>query len=199
MVFSLVYTVVRGLISLVVVVSHEDLSKEVELLALRHENAVLRRQVPRPRYESADRLWFAALSRLVPRRRWSAVFPVTPATILRWHRRLVARRWTYTDRRRPGRPPTGAVVKKLIVRMARDNPGWGHRRIQGELGRLGHQIAASTVWEILNAAGIDPAPRRSGWRCGRPSVDDSAGGAPDDAQCPVNPRGGSSCPPGPTR
>jgi transposase len=92
--------------------------------------------------------------------------PVTPATILRWHRRLVARKWTYSDHHRPGRPSTIAAVTQLILRMARDNPGWGHRRIQGELARLGHQVAPSTVWEILNAAGIDPAPRRSGptWR-----------------------------------
>jgi transposase len=91
---------------------------------------------------------------------------VTPAKILRWHRRLVARKWTYSDHHRPGRPSTIAAVKQLILRMARDNPGWGHRRIQGELARLGHQVAPSTVWEILNAAGIDPAPRRSGptWR-----------------------------------
>jgi putative transposase len=123
MVFSLAYALVRWLIGLVVVLSRGDLSKEVELLVLRHENAVLRRQVPRPRYQPADRIWLAALSRCVPRRRWSAVFPVTPATILRWHRRLVARKWTYTDRRRPGRPPTGAVVKKLVLWMARDNPG----------------------------------------------------------------------------
>ena len=89
-----------------------------------------------------------------------------PATILRWHRCLAARKWTYTDRRRAGRPSTAAAVKKLILQMARDNPGWGHRRIQGELARFGHQVAPSTVWEVLNAAGIDPAPRRSGptWR-----------------------------------
>jgi putative transposase len=106
------------------------------------------------------------LSRLVSRRRWPEVFPVTPATILRWHRDLVARKWDYTSRRRPGRPSTGTSVKALIIRMARENPAWGHRRIQGELARLGHAIAASTVWEILHAAGIDPAPRRAGpsWR-----------------------------------
>jgi transposase len=116
--------------------------------------------------EPADRIWLAALSRLLPRRLWPSVFPVTPATILRWHCRLVARKWTYTDRRRSVRPSTVAPVKRLILRMARDNPGWGHRRIQGELARLGHQVATSTVWEILNTAGIDPAPRRSGptWR-----------------------------------
>jgi transposase len=106
------------------------------------------------------------LSRLVSRRRWPEVFPVTPATILRWHRDLVARKWTYTDRRRPGRPATGTAVKALIIRMARENPAWGHRRIQGELARLGHAITASAVWEILRAAGIEPAPRRAGptWR-----------------------------------
>jgi putative transposase len=91
MVFSLVYTLVRWLIGLVAVLSRADLSKEVESLVLRRENAVLRRQLPRPRYQPADRFWFAALSRLVPRRLWSAVFPVTPATILGWHWRLVAR------------------------------------------------------------------------------------------------------------
>ncbi|MFI7455371.1 helix-turn-helix domain-containing protein [Nonomuraea sp. NPDC049714] len=96
------------------------------------------------------------------------MFPVTPATILRWHRNLVARKWTFTDRRRPGRPCTHQPVKALIIRMARGNPTWGHRRIQGELARLGYNIAASTVWEILHAAGIDPAPRRAGptWRQG---------------------------------
>jgi transposase len=158
--------VIRFVLSLVAVLFRGGVSKDVELLVLRHENAVLRRQVPRPRYEPTDRLWFSALSRLLPRRLWPAVFPVTPATILRWHRRLVARKWTYTDRRRPGRPSTVAAVKQLILRMARENPRWGHRRIQGELARLGHQVAPSTVWEIMNAAGIDPAPRRYGptWR-----------------------------------
>jgi len=127
---------------------------------------VLRRQIVRVRYAPADRVWLAALSRLLPRRRWAEVFPVTPATILVWHRRLVSRRWDYTARRRPGRPPTAAAIKKLIIRMATKNPSWGHRRVQGELVRLGHRIAASTVWQILHDAGLDPAPRRSGptWR-----------------------------------
>jgi hypothetical protein len=128
MLFSLVYLLVRCLLGMLVTVARVDVAKEVELLVLRHENAVLRRQVPRPRYEPADRLWFAALSRLVPRRRWAMVFPVTPATILRWHRCLVARKWNYSDRRRPGRPPTAGAIKKLILAMARDNPGWGHVR-----------------------------------------------------------------------
>jgi transposase len=164
---SLVYRLLRSLFGLLAVLVRSDLSKDAELLVLRHENQVLRRQLSgRLRWDHADRLWLTALSRLVNRRRWPEVFPVTPATILRWHRDLVARKWTYTERRRPGRPSTGISVKTLIVRMARDNPAWGHRRIQGELARLGHAIAVSTVWEILHAVGIDPAPRRAGptWR-----------------------------------
>jgi putative transposase len=164
---SLVYRVLRGLFSLLAVLIRSDLSKDAELLVLRHENQVLRRQLSgRLRWDHADRLWLTAVSRLVGRRRWPEVFPVTPATILRWHRDLVARKWDYTDRRKPGRPPTGTSVKTLVIRMARANPAWGHRRIQGELARLGHAIAASMVWEILHAAGIGPAPRRAGptWR-----------------------------------
>jgi putative transposase len=149
------------------VLVRSELSKDVELLVLRHENQLLRRQVGRrPPWDHADRLWLTALSRLANRSRWAKIFPVTPATILRWHRSLVARKWTFADRRRPGRPSTGVSIKTLIVRMAQENPTWGHRRIQGELARLGYAIAASTVWEILHAAGIDPAPRRAGpsWR-----------------------------------
>ena len=116
----------------------------------------------RVRYQPGDRLWLAALSRMVPRHRWGAVFAVTPATLLAWHRRLVARKWDYTSRRRPGRPSTTASIRKLVIRMATENPGWGHRRVQGELVKLGHQIAASTVWQILHDAGIGPAPRRTG-------------------------------------
>ena len=132
MLLALAYMIVRFVLVLVAVLVRGDVSNEAELLVLRHENAVLGRQVSRPRYGPVDR-GFAALSRLVPRRFWPTVFPVTPATILRWHRRLVGRKWTYTDRRRPGRPPRVTAVKQLILRMARDNPGWGHRRIQGEL------------------------------------------------------------------
>ena len=113
-----------------------------------------------------DRVWLAALSRLVPRRRLAEVFSVTPATILAWHRKLISRKWDYTARRRPRRPPTAAAIKQLVIRMATENPSWGHRRVQGELVRLGHRIAASTVWQILHDVGIEPAPRRSGptWR-----------------------------------
>jgi transposase InsO family protein len=164
---SVVYPLVRGMFGLLMMLVRSDLSKNAELLVLRHENQVLRRQLAgRLRWDHADRVWLAALSRLVSRCRWSEVFPVTPATILRWHRDLVARKWDYASRRRPGRPSTGTSVKTLIIRMARENPAWGHRRIQGELARLGHAIAASTVWEVLHAAGIGPAPRRAGptWR-----------------------------------
>jgi putative transposase len=139
-------------------------AKDVELLLLRHEVAVLRRQVHHPQLQPADRLVLAALSRLLPGARWS-VFFVTPATLLRWHRHLVARHWTYPHRQ-PGRPPVDPIVRALVLRLALENSTWGHRRIQGELARLGYQVAASTVWKILHQAGVDPAPRRAGltWR-----------------------------------
>jgi len=166
MLLPILYRLMRGLLGMAAVLLRRDLSKDAELLVLRHENTVLRRQISRVRYTSADRAWLAALSRLVPRRGWADVFPVTPATILVWHRKLIARKWDYTARRRPRRPPTAAAIKTLVVRMATENAAWGHRRVQGELIRLGHRIAASTVWQILHDAGIDPAPRRSGptWR-----------------------------------
>ncbi|CAL9327841.1 hypothetical protein SUDANB15_00007 [Streptomyces sp. enrichment culture] len=135
---------------------------------LRHENTVLRRQLVGPvRYKPADQFWFAAPSSLIPRRRWAQVLPVQPSTVPAWHRRLIAKKRDCSKRRgRTGRPPTPAALKKLVLRLAEENPRWGHRRIQGELARLGHPISPSTVWQILNAAGIDPAPRRSGpgWR-----------------------------------
>jgi hypothetical protein len=155
------------LLSVPSVLLRGEAAKDAELLVLRHENAVLRRQLAGPvRYEPADRFWFAALSALISRRRWREVFPVTPGTLLAWHRRFIAAKWDYSARRRTGRPPTRAAIKTLVLRLARENLRWGHRRIQGELARLGHRIAASTVWEILTAAGVDPAPRRSGptWR-----------------------------------
>ena len=164
----MVYRVARKLLAFPAVLMRRDTAKEAELLVLRHENAVLRRQLTGPRrYKLADRLWLAALSSLIPRRRWAQVFPVTPATLLAWHRRLIARKWDYSmRRRRPGRPPTAGAVTALILRLAKENPRWGCRRIQGELVRLGHPIGTTTVWEILTAAGVDPAPRRSGptWR-----------------------------------
>jgi putative transposase len=122
-----------------------DLSKDAELLVLRHENTVLRRQISRLHYTPADRVWLAALSRPLPRHRWAEVFPVTPATILARHRKLVSQKADYTARRRPRRPPTTAAITNLVVRRATENPTWGYRRVQGELVQLGHRIAASTV------------------------------------------------------
>jgi putative transposase len=157
-IFSVVYLVVRCLLGCLMVRARREVSRDAELLVVRHENAVLGRQIGRVRYQPADRLWLAALSRLIPRQRWDEVFAVTPATLLAWHRRLVARHWDYTSRRLS----TAAAMRKLVIRMATKNPTWGHRRVQGELARLGHRIAASTVWQILHGAGIDPAPRRTG-------------------------------------
>jgi len=141
-------------------------SRDAGLLVLRHENAVLRGQFGRVRYQPGDRLWRAALSGLIPRRRWGEVFAVSPATLLAWHRRLVAGRWDDAGRRRPGRPSTAAAIRTLVIGMAIDNPAWGHRRGHGGLITPGHQIAASAVWQILHDAGINPAPRRPGptWR-----------------------------------
>ena len=157
-----VYLLARCLLDCLVVRGRREMSKDAELLVLRHQNAVLRRQIGRVRYQPGDRLWLAALSRLIPRHRWAEAFAVTPATLLAWHRRLVARKWGYTSKQRPGRPSTAAAIRKFVVRIAADNPAWGHRRVQGELIKLGHRIAASTVWQILHDAGIDPAPRRTG-------------------------------------
>lgn len=163
-IFSAVYLLVRCLLRYLMVLTQGEVSKDAELLVLRHENVVLRRQVGRVRYQPGGRLWLAALSRLVPRHRWGDVFAVTPATLLAWHRRLIARKWDYTSGRRPGRPSTTASVRKLVIRMATDNPAWGYRRIHDELAGLGMSVAASTVWQILRSAGIDPAPHRDGPR-----------------------------------
>jgi putative transposase len=146
---SILYQLVRCLLGLTAVLVRRDLSKDAELLVLRHENTVLRRQISRVRSRPVDQAWLAALSRLVPGRRWAEVFPVTAATILAWHRKLVSRRGDYSARRRPGRPPTATAIIRLVIRMAAENPTWGHRRVQGELVRLGHRIAACPVWQIL--------------------------------------------------
>ena len=163
---AIVYLLVRRVLSLAVLVFRKDLARDAELLALRHENAVLRRNAGRIRHEPADRVWFAALAQLIPRRRWAGVFPVTPATLLAWHRRLAARKYDTSRRRKPGRPSAIRSIARLVVRLTNENPLWGYRRIHGELTKLGLTIAASTVDEILRAAGTGPAPRRSGptWR-----------------------------------
>jgi transposase len=146
--------------------ARSDRAKDAEILILRHQVAVLQRQVKTPRLCWADRAVLAALARLLPTgylRQLRLI--VAPRTLLRWHAHLVRRRWTY-PRRTPGRPRTAKPVRALVLEMARDNPGWGYRRIHGELTGLGYTLAPSTVWQILKDAGIDPAPRRSGqtWR-----------------------------------
>jgi hypothetical protein len=152
------YRLVRLVLDLLVLRARRDRSKDVEILVLRHQLAVLQRQISRPRFELEDRAILTALARVLGRDRWS-IFLVKPDTLLGWHRRLVANHWTYPHR--PGRPSTGIETRRLILRFARENPTWGYRRIHGELARLGIAIAASTVWTILKNAGIDPAPGRS--------------------------------------
>jgi putative transposase len=163
---KIVCLLARRVLSLAALLLRRDLAKDAELLALRHENAVLRRHTGRIRYEPADQVWFTALAQLIPRRGWAEVFPVTPATLLAWHRRLAARKYDTSRRRKPGRPPAIRSIARLVIRLGKENPLWGYRRIHGELTKLGGTITPSTVYEILRAAGIGPAPRRSGptWR-----------------------------------
>jgi putative transposase len=137
--------------------------KELEIVVLRHEVSVLRRQVTRPQLEPSDRLLLTAASQLLPRSRWSS-FLVTPTTLLRWHRRLVARRWTYPGN--AGRPRLGGEFRELVLKLARENPRWGYQRIVGEINGLGLRVSATTVRKILHEAGLGPADQRSGvsWR-----------------------------------
>lgn len=135
--------------------------RDIELLVLRHQVRVLQRQVKRPRLRRPDRLLLAAASRAMPRGLWSS-FVVRPETLLRWHRELVRRKWTYKRRARPGRPPIDPQVSALIVRLGRENPRWGYQRIRGELLKLGIRVSATTVRTTLLRHGLDPAPRRIG-------------------------------------
>ncbi len=132
----------------------------VEIAVLRHRLAVLRRQIPRPRYTPADRILLAALAKLLARERWAA-FLVTPSTLLRWHRELIARRWTYPHTGRDQRGLDEQVVA-LVVRLARENPRWGYLRIVGECRNLGVRVSATSVRRILRRHRIGPAPRRGG-------------------------------------
>jgi putative transposase len=160
----LLYLIFRQLVAWVGLLARSSRSKDVEILVLRHEVAVLRRQVRRPRLSWADRAVFAALTRLLsPACQLPRI--VTPATILRWHRELVKQHWTQPRRRTTGRR-TAPELRRLVLRLASENSSWGYRRIHGELAGLGYPIAPSTVWSILKRAGIDPAPRRDGptWR-----------------------------------
>jgi hypothetical protein len=161
--WSFWYLALRCLLQLAFLRPRSEQFKELEIVVLRHELAVLRRQVDRPQFTSADRALLAAASRLLPRSRWKA-FIVTPTTLLRWHRRLVARRWTYGGRR--GRPPLDAEIRALVLRLARENPRWGYQRIAGEINGLGLRVSATTVRKILRQAGLGPAGSRGGltWR-----------------------------------
>ena len=160
MALRLIYQMFSTLLGWLVLRARSNTSKEIEILVLRHQLAVLRRGTRRPRLRRADRALIAALTQLLPTPRRLGQL-VTPATLLRWHRQLVARRWA-TEPVRPGRPAIPAGPRALVVRLASENPAWGYRRIHGELAGLGYRIGASTVWTILHGLGIDPSPRRAG-------------------------------------
>jgi putative transposase len=160
MALSFVYLAFVSLLRLLMRCGRSVDVKDIELLVLRRQLEVLRRQVERPKLRARDRALLAAAARLLPPARRRRLL-VTPQTLLRWHRELVRRRWTYPPAR-PGRPPINARTRELVARLARENPRWGYRRIVGELNKLGLSVSPSTVRRLLGRAGLGPAPRRSG-------------------------------------
>jgi transposase InsO family protein len=154
---ALVYLLLRRLVRLVAEPPN-DLNRDVELAVLRHQLMVLRRQAGRPRLRRRDRVFMAAISRALPRARWSS-FLVSPQTLLRWHRELVRRKWSFR-RTVGGRPPISDEVRELILRMGRENPRWGCLRIRGELAKLGVRVSATKIRTLIRANGLGPAPRR---------------------------------------
>jgi putative transposase len=161
---KLAYLTLCRSIQLLALLARGDTTKDLEILVLRHQLAVLRRQVPRPKLQPADRALLAALSRVLPRSRWSCFF-AKPDTLLRWHRRLVAGAWTYPHRG-TGRPPLDQELQQLIIRLASENPRWGYQRIKGELLRLGIHVSATAIRTTLRRHGLDPTPRPTAttWR-----------------------------------
>jgi len=156
---SVFYVALQRILQLVFLLFRSVESKDLEIVVLRHELAVLRRHARRSTFRTADRVFLAAASRWLPRTRWSS-FLVRPATLLQWHRRLVARQWTYA--RQPGRPPRNSEVRRLIVRLARENPRWGYKRIVGELKGIGILVSANTVKNVLRKLHLGPAGTRRG-------------------------------------
>jgi len=152
MLFALIYLLLRRALRLAAG-SASELHNDIEIVVLRHQLAVLTRQVSRPRLRRRDRLFMAAVSRILPRPRWSS-FVVSPQTLLRWHRELVRRKWTFRRNVVGGRPPLAGDVRALILRMARENPRWGCVRIRGELAKLGIRVSATAIRILLRRNGL---------------------------------------------
>ncbi len=166
MLLSIVYSIVCLLTNFALLRIRDGAARDIELLALRQEVRVLRRQTKRPPWHPGDRLVFAALSRCLPRTSWNC-FPVRPETLLRWHRELVRQKWAAFGRcRHAGRPPLAAACRHLILRLARENPRWGYQRIRGELLKLGYPVSATTIRTVLRQERVPPVPGRRGlaWR-----------------------------------